>query len=274
MLEQIMNLDVVQKVLVNFIQETIRKNGFQNTIVGVSGGIDSALVLALLQRALGSEHTFGLLMPYKLSSEDSLKDGKELCEQLKVRYEVIDISPSVDGYFNRFPNDKNKLLIGNKCARERMSILYDFSSRHKALVAGTSNKSELLIGYSTIFGDSAAAFLPLGDLYKTQVFVLARHLNIPEKIILKKPSADLWQDQTDEGEIGVTYKELDEILYRLVDLRLKPVEIEKAGYSKQTIERIKSMIISSQYKRTMPQVCKLQPRTVGIDFRYPRDWNK
>lgn len=266
-----MNLDVVEKVLVNFIKETIRKNGFQNAIVGVSGGIDSAVVLALLQRALGSEHTFGLLMPYKLSSHESFKDGKDLCEQLNVRYEVVHISPSVDSYFEHFPTD-NKVLIGNKCARERMSILYDFSSRKKALVAGTSNKSELLIGYSTIFGDSAAAFLPLGDLYKTQVFVLARHLNIPEKIILKKPSADLWQDQTDEGEIGITYKELDEILYRLVDLRWKSGEIEKAGYSKQAIERIKSMIINSQYKRTMPQVCKLQPRTVGIDFRYPRDW--
>lgn len=266
-----MNLDVVEKVLLNFIKDTIHKNGFQNAIVGVSGGIDSAVVLALLQRALGSEHTFALLMPYKLSSEDSLNDGKDICEQLKVRYEVIDISPSVDGYFDRFPTD-NKVLIGNKCARERMSVLYDFSSRRKALVAGTSNKSELLIGYSTIFGDSAAAFLPLGDLYKTQIFVLARHLNIPENIILKKPSADLWQDQTDEGEIGITYKELDEILYRLVDLRWKAGEIEKAGYSRQKIERIKSMIIGSQYKRTMPQVCKLQPRTVGIDFRYPRDW--
>lgn len=266
-----MNLAVVEKVLVNFIKDTIHKNGFQNAIVGVSGGIDSAVVLALLQRALGSEHTFALLMPYKLSSEESLNDGKDICEQLNVKYDIIDISPSVDGYFDRFPTD-NKVLIGNKCARERMSILYDFSSRKKALVAGTSNKSELLIGYSTIFGDSAAAFLPLGDLYKTQVFVLARHLNIPEKIVSKKPSADLWKDQTDEGEIGITYKELDDILYRLVDLRWKPGEIEKAGYSKQKIERIKSMIINSQYKRTMPPVCKLQPRTVGIDFRYPRDW--
>lgn len=273
MLEQMMNLVVVEKVLLNFIKETVHKNGFQNAIVGVSGGIDSAVVLALLQRALGSEHTFALLMPYKLSSEDSLQDGKDICDQLRVPYEVIDISPSVDGYFHRFPTEE-KVLIGNKCARERMSILYDFSSRHKALVAGTSNKSELLIGYSTLFGDSAAAFLPLGDLYKTQVFVLARHLNIPEKIIARKPSADLWPDQTDEGEIGITYKELDEILYRWVDLRMKPWEIEKAGYSRQTIDRVKSMIMRSQYKRTLPQVCKLQARTVGIDFRYPRDWGK
>jgi NAD+ synthase len=153
-------------------------------------------------------------------------------------------------------------------------VLYDFSARKKALVVGTSNKSELLIGYSTLYGDSAAAFLPIGDLYKTQIYVLARHLKIPEEIIGKKPSADLWEDQTDEGEIGITYKELDEILFQLIDCRKKAGEIEKAGYSKTNIHRIKQMIINSQYKRTMPPVCKLQPRTVGIDFRYLRDWNK
>ena len=122
MLEQIMNLAVVEKVLLNFIKETVNKNGFQNAIVGVSGGIDSAVVLALLQRALGSEHTFALLMPYKLSSEDCLQDSKDICEQLHVPYKVIDISPSVDSYFDRFPT-ADKVLIGNKCARERMSIL-------------------------------------------------------------------------------------------------------------------------------------------------------
>jgi NAD+ synthase len=190
-----------------------------------------------------------------------------------VKYEVIDISPSVDAYFDRFPAE-DKVLLGNKCARERMSVLYDFSAREKALVAGTSNKSESLIGYSTLYGDSAAAFLPIGDLYKTQVFILARHLGIPEEIIAKKPSADLWKDQTDEGEIGITYKELDEILFQLVDLRMKAEEIKQAGYSMKNIQRIKKMIVNSQYKRTVPPVCKLQARTVGIDFRYLRDWNK
>lgn len=268
-----MNLDMVEKVLVTFIRDAVYKNNFKNAIIGVSGGIDSAVVLTLAQRALGSQHTFALLMPYRLSSEDSLKDGKSMCDDLKVKYEVIDISPSVDAYFDRFPTE-DKVLIGNKCARERMSVLYDFSTRKKALVAGTSNKSESLIGYSTLYGDSAAAFLPIGDLYKTQVFILARHLGIPEEIITKKPSADLWKDQTDEGEIGITYKELDEILFQLVDLRMKVEEIEQAGYSMKNIERIKRMITDSQYKRTVPPVCKLQARTVGIDFRYLRDWNK
>jgi NAD+ synthase len=268
-----MNVELVEKVLVGFIKDAVYKNNLKNAILGVSGGIDSAVVLALTQRALGSEHTFALLLPYKLSSEESLKDGKTVCEQLAVGYEVIDISPSVDAYFNRFPTD-DKILIGNKCARERMSVLYDFSARKKALVAGTSNKSEMLIGYSTLYGDSAAAFLPIGDLYKTQVFELARHLGIPDEIVNKKPSADLWENQTDEGEIGMTYKKLDEILFQLIDCRMRVDDIEKAGYSEKDIERIKRMIVGTQYKRTMPPVCKLQPRTVGIDFRYLRDWNK
>jgi NAD+ synthase len=265
--------ETVENLLVYFIKDTVYRNNFKNGIVGVSGGIDSAVALALTQRALGSQHTFALLMPYKLSSKDSLEDGKKICEQLEVSHEIIDISPSVDAYFDRFPTD-NKVLLGNKCARERMSILYDFSARKKALVVGTSNKSEMLIGYSTLYGDSAAAFLPLGDLYKTQVLQLAHHLNIPESIIKKKPSADLWKDQTDEGEIGVTYKKLDEILYFLIDCRLREEEIEKSGYSRENIQKIKRMIVNSQYKRTMPPVCKMHARTIGMDFRYLRDWNK
>ncbi len=267
------DLNTVEKVLVDFIRDSVHKNGFKNGILGVSGGIDSAVILALTQRALGAEHTFGLLMPYKLSSQASLDDGKLICDQLGVKYEVIDISPSVDAYFDRYPAE-NKLLIGNKCARERMSVLYDYSVRKKALPVGTSNKSEILIGYSTIWGDSAAAFLPIGDLYKTQVFALARHLGVPDAIVDKKPSADLWKDQTDEGEIGVTYKELDEILYQMIDLRKKPGEVEAMGYARATIEKIIKMIMGSQYKRTTPPVAKLGSRTVGMDFRYLRDWNK
>ncbi|MGE5343448.1 MAG: NAD+ synthase [Candidatus Omnitrophota bacterium] len=268
-----MHLETVERLLVYFIKNTMAKQGFGNGILGVSGGIDSAVVLTLTQRALGPDHTFALLMPYKLSSEESLRDGKALCESLQVPYEIVDISPSVDAYFDRFPTD-NKSQIGNKCARERMSVLYDFSHRKQALVIGTSNKSELLVGYSTIFGDSAAAFLPIGDLYKTQIVELAHHLNIPLPIIQKKPSADLWKDQTDEGELGITYKELDEILFQMVDSRKKDWEIETMGYAMTDIQRVRRMIIGSQYKRTMPPVCKFHARSVGIDFRYPRDWNK
>jgi NAD+ synthase len=265
--------ETVERLLVYFIKDTIAKNGFKNGIVGVSGGIDSAVVLALTQRALGSKQTVALLMPYKRSSKESLADGKQICEQLGVGYEVIDISPAVDAYFDRYPTDSN-LLLGNKCARERMSVLYDFSARKNALVVGTSNKSELLIGYSTLWGDSAAAFLPLGDLYKTQVFQLASHLKIPENIIRKKPTADLWENQSDEEEIGITYKELDEILYQLIDGRLSVAELEKKGCSSEKTHRLQRMVMTSQYKRTMPPVCKLHARTIGMDFRYLRDWNK
>lgn len=265
--------EAVEKVLVNFIRDSVYKNNFKNGIIGVSGGIDSAVVLALTRRALGSDHTFALLMPYKLSSADSLSHGKKICGQLNVTYEIVDITPPVDAYFEKFAAE-DKVLIGNKCARERMSVLYDFSVRKKALVVGTSNKSEMLIGYSTLYGDSAAAFLPIGDLYKTQVFELAGYLQIPGEIIEKKPSADLWQDQTDEGEIGITYKVLDEILFNLVERRKRAVDIEKMGYAPATIKNIKKKIINSQFKRTMPPVVKIQNRAIGIDFRYLRDWNK
>ncbi len=264
---------MVEKILVAFIRDCVRKNGFRNAIVGVSGGLDSAVVLALCRKALGAAHTFALLLPYRASAPDSLRHGKLACKKFKVAFEVIDISPSVDAYFKRHPAAA-RLQTGNKCARERMSVLYDFSMRRKALVAGTSNKSELLIGYSTQFGDSAAAFQPLGDLYKTQVIELGRHLGVPEEIVAKSPSADLWPGQTDEGEIGVAYKDLDVILHLMVDMRWDEGEIIERGYRLPLIRRVRKMIVASQFKRTMPPIAKLHARTIGIDFRYLRDWNK
>ena len=264
---------LVEKILVSSIRDSVYKNGFKNAIIGISGGLDSAVVMALCKKALGARHTFALLLPYRVSSPDSQRHGEMVCIQFKIPFEVIDISPSVDTYFDRFPAE-NCLQIGNKCARERMSVLYDFSLRKKALVAGTSNKSELLVGYSTQFGDSAAAFLPIGDLYKTQVFELASHLGIPEAIISKKPSADLWPGQTDEDEIGIAYKDLDIILHLLIDKRWDEDEIVESGFPLAVIRRLKKMIVNSQFKRTMPPVTKLHARTVGIDFKYPRDWNK
>jgi NAD+ synthase len=239
--------------IVSFIKHYVLENGFKNGLVGVSGGIDSALTLALTVEALGSENTFALLLPYKISSEDSLIDGKKVCEQLNVQYEVIDISPSVDAYFDRYPTD-NPLQIGNKCARERMSVLYDYSVRKNALVVGTSNKSEILIGYATQYGDAAAAFLPIGDLYKTEVVELSKMMNILESIINKKPSADLWDGQTDEDEIGLSYNTLDEILYNLTDLKKTPAELGKIKFSTNNVKRVITLIKNSEYKRHMPPV--------------------
>lgn len=264
---------MVEKILTAFIRDSVRKNGFGNAILGVSGGLDSAVVLALCRKALGPGRVFALLLPYHASDPQSLRHGRLACRRFKAPFEVVDISPQVDAFFERWPA-ASRLQLGNKCARERMSILYDFSVRKKALVAGTSNKSELLIGYSTQFGDSACAFQPIGDLYKTQVFELARHLGVPAAILAKKPSADLWPGQTDEGEIGVAYKDLDVLLHLLVDLRLDEEEIVGHGFTLALIRRVRRMIERSQFKRTMPPVAKLHARTVGIDFRYLRDWNK
>lgn len=264
---------MVEKILTAFIKDSVLKNNFRNAVVGVSGGLDSAVVLALCKKALGAAHTFALLLPYRASDPDSLRHGKMACRKFKVAFEVIDISPAVDAYFERFPA-ATRLQVGNKCARERMAVLYDHSARKKALVSGASNKSELLIGYSTQFGDSACAFQPIGDLYKTQVFELARHLGVPAEIVAKKPSADLWPGQTDEEEIGIAYKDLDVLLHLMVDMRWDEGEIIERGFKLPLIRRVRRMIVDSQFKRTMPPVAKLHARTIGIDFRYLRDWNK
>jgi len=173
-----------------------------------------------------------------------------------------------------FSPTKNKILKGNKMARERMSILYDFSAREKAMILGTSNKTELLLGYGTIHGDTACGINPLGDLYKTQIQQLAHHLGIPEKILKKKPSAGLWVGQTDEGELGLTYAEMDEILFKLIDQMLPKKEIIKSGHKRVTVEKIISLIKNSEFKRKMPPIPKLSARTVGHDFLYPYDWDK
>ncbi len=271
-MEQI-NYEITSKVIELFIKETFEKNGFEKAIIGVSGGIDSAVVLDLTSRALGPQNILALLMPYRTSSSDSISDGKLICESRNVDYKIIDISPSIDAYFKSQPAT-DRILLGNKCARERMAVLYDYSARIKALVVGTSNKSELLIGYSTQFGDSAAALLPIGDLYKTEIFGLADFLSIPREILEKKPSADLWKDQTDEREIGVTYSELDQILYDIFEERKSPDDLVKAGYGVEIVKKIVNMVINSHFKRTFPPVTKIHSRTIGMDFRFPRDWYK
>ncbi len=264
------NFNFAQKAIESFILDYVKKNGFNRVVLGLSGGLDSAIVLKLCSNALGNENVFALMLPYKVSDKKNIEDAKNLCSLLKIKNELIEITPMIDSYFNIKPA-VNKMQLGNKCARERMSILYDYSEREKAIVVGTSNKSELLIGYSTIYGDSASAFMPIGDLYKTQIFEFARFLDIPKEIVEKKPSADLWKGQNDEEEIGLSYKELDEILYQGVDL-LMPQEDLCLKYGEEKVKRIFGMIRKSQFKRTMPSICKLLNRTIGIDFRYPRDW--
>jgi NAD+ synthase len=227
----------------------------------------------LAKKALGRKNVLALIMPYRESPKQDEKDAREVVGLLQIRSKVLDISPMVDAYFARFPVSQ-RLLMGNKMARERMSILYDFSAREKSLILGTSNKTEILIGYGTIHGDMASAINPLGDLYKTQIRQLGKHLGVPGRIVRKVPTAGLWPGQTDEGEIGLSYNELDAILYRLVDLRMSRRDVIASGFEKPKVERIISLIKASEFKRKLPPIAKLSTRTVGHDFLYPYDWDK
>lgn len=267
------NAPLVVKALTGFIREETRKAGFDRAILGLSGGLDSTVCAYLAVKALGPRRVLALIMPYKNLDQEGLAHARLVAGLLKLQTREVDISPQIDLYFASFPAD-NPVLRGNKMARERMSILYDFSAREKALILGTSNKTELLIGYGTIHGDMACGINPMGDLYKTQVRELGRHLKIPDEILTKKPTAGLWPGQTDEGEIGLSYEELDRILYLLVDRRQKPEEVVKAGFERKKVRRIMEMIKRSEFKRKMPPVAKISGRTVGHDFLYPYDWDK
>jgi len=262
------NAVFVEKVLTAFIKEELGKRGFKKGILGLSGGLDSAVCAVLAARALGPKNTIGLLLPYGKGFGPDLEDARNLARTLKIGVRTVDIAPMVDAYFKKHPTDK-PLLKGNKMARERMSILYDWSAREKALILGTSNKTELLIGYGTIHGDLACAVNPMGDLYKTQVRELAAHLGVPDRIREKAPTAGLWAGQTDEGEIGLSYAELDAILEHLVDGRESPREVMARGFAKNRVEKIDRLIRNSEFKRQTPPIAKLSRRTIGHDFLYP-----
>jgi len=262
---------LVESVLTGFIGEETRRVGRRSVVVGLSGGIDSAVAASLARRALGARGVVAILMPYRLSHPSSMKDARALARRLSIRCEEHDITAAIDGYFAGDPK-AGRVRRGNKMARERMSILYDRSVVHEALVLGTSNKTELLLGYGTIHGDMASSINPLGDLYKTQIFELARHLRIPAAIQRKVPTADLWPDQTDEKDLGMTYADLDQVLHRLIDERWTRAETIRGGWPAAMVDRVLARVRGSQFKRRVPLVAKVSARTVGIDFRYPRDW--
>ncbi|MDY6914833.1 MAG: NAD+ synthase, partial [Candidatus Cloacimonadota bacterium] len=211
---------------------------------------------AVCMHALGKNNVFGLMLPYKNSHPDSLTHAKLLAKQLEITYRIVDISPMIDAYFNKYEPKATKLRIGNRAARERMCVLYDHSSKLKALVAGTGNRSELMIGYCTQYGDNACAFEPLGHLYKTEVIQLASYLNLPQAIIKKDPTADLWEGQTDEEEIGISYNKLDSILHLAIDESMKEQEIVAAGHNYEEVKKVLKMVKKSEFKRNMPPVLK------------------
>jgi NAD+ synthase len=267
----VLNARLTEEILTAFIADETRRAGRARVVVGLSGGLDSAVAAVLARRALGARSVVALLMPFRTSHPSSAKDALALARRLGIRAERIDISPMVDAWLAVTPG-ADRVRRGNKMARERMSLLYDRSAAHQALVLGTSNKTELLLGYGTLHGDMASALNPIGDLYKTQVRQMARHLGVPPAIRRKVPSADLWAGQTDEGELGFSYDEVDRLLYLMVDERYGRAETIAAGWPPRLVDRVRSLIASSQYKRRLPLIAKVSQRTVGIDFRYPRDW--
>jgi NAD+ synthase len=265
--------ETVRKILTGFIDNEVRKAGFERVVVGLSGGVDSALSAFLAAEALGPQNVWAILMPYRTSSPESVEHATLVVNTLGVHSLTVDISPMVDAYFTRFP-DADHMRRGNKMARERMTILFDHSAQLGGLVLGTSNKTELLLGYGTLFGDMASAINPLGDLYKTQVRQLARHVRVPTVIVEKQPSADLWAGQTDEAELGFTYEQVDKVLYLLVDRRYEAGDLIAEGYDEKIVRAIYQKVQASQYKRRLPVIAKVSARTIDRDFRYPRDWGR
>ncbi len=270
-----LNTKMAQKILTAIIREEIHKTGMQKAVIGLSGGIDSAVSFVLAVMSLGSKNIIPILMPYITSSKESVEHAQMIADQWGVKAHTENITEMANAYFKEHPG-MSKNRKGNILARIRMMVLYDHSSMHKALVLGTSNKSEILLGYTTLWGDMANALNPLGDLYKSQVRKLAEHLGIPKEIIQKPPSADLWEGQTDENELNVSYDMIDRLLYQWVDLRRSIEDIVKdAGYlklSRKIIDMIFTRVQKNQFKRKMPLIAKLSTYTIGREFRYPRDW--
>jgi len=265
------NTSLARRILVNFLRDEIHRTGLSRAVVGLSGGIDSALACFLAAEALGPGNVLAVRMPYKTSAADSLAHAQQVIDQTGMQSETFAITDMVELLLATIPETDAKRR-GNVMARARMIVLYDRSAATRALVIGTSNKTEILLGYTTLFGDSASALNPLGDLYKTQVRQLARALGVPAPIIDKPPSADLWPGQTDEGEMGLTYEHVDQLLYLLVDQRYRLEECVEAGFERAFVERVLTLMRQNQFKRMPPIVAKLSNRTVGYDFLYLRDW--
>lgn len=258
-------------ILTGFIHSETSRAGFDRAVVGLSGGVDSALTCLLAAEALGPEHVLAVRMPYATSSPESLEHAELMIKLTGVKDVTLPITDAANVLLDGIPEDQ-QVRRGNIMARMRMIVLFDQSADFGGLVIGTGNKTELLLGYTTQFGDAASAINPLGDLYKTQVWQLAAEMGVPEVIREKAPSADLWIGQTDESELGFTYKEVDRLLYLLVDRRHSPDDCVEAGFDRKFVETVVALVQRNHFKRVMPPIAKLSNRTIGYDFLYMRDW--
>ncbi len=265
------NTALARKILTSFIHSEVTRAGFSRAVVGLSGGIDSAVTCMLTAEALGPENVLALRMPYASSSPESLDHAGLVIELTGVQEKTLAITEAVDALLEQIPAEQ-RVRRGNIMARVRMAILYDQSAEFGGLVIGTGNKTEILLGYTTQFGDAASAINPVGDLYKTQLRQLAEALGVPEVIRHKAPSADLWKGQTDEGELGFTYELVDQLLFLLVDRRHSPEDCVSAGFEQRFVDTVVERMRRHQFKRVMPPIAKLSNRTVGYDFLYLRDW--
>ena len=269
-MDEIFKQDVsfILEVLSKFIAGEVLKYHFQGGVVALSGGLDSSVVAILSYKALQGKIKL-LYMPHE-NPEGSLQDALSVAKLLSIPLEIFDLKQIANNFFSQ-RNPLSPLRKGNILARLRMTALFDTSSRDQSLVIGCSNKTEILVGYSTWFGDTAAGILPIGDLYKTQVRNLAIHLSVPNNIIQKPPSAELWNGQTDEGELGISYSEMDQILYRFVDQRMNIQEIIKIGFDENNVRKVIALTKKALYKQKMPLICKVSDRTVGLDYRYLKE---
>jgi NAD+ synthase len=271
MIDLNINTDVARMILTGFIKSEVRRVGYSRAVINLSGGLDSALSCALAAEALGAENVLALRLPYRTSSPDSLEHAQLVIDQFKVQSKTIEITDMVDPLIEQDAQMSNTRK-GNIMARSRMIVLYDQSEAFRGLPIGTSNKTEILLGYSTMWGDMASAINPIGDLYKTQVRQLSRALGIPSVIVDKPPSADLWVGQTDEGELGFTYEQVDKLLFLLVDQRYSVQDCIEEGFDKTFVDGVMARVRRFQFKRMMPPIAKVSNRTIGYDFLYLRDW--
>lgn len=253
--------------LKQFLHNEVTKTGLSNVVLGLSGGIDSAVVAVLAQEVF-KDKLLAVLLPSQYSSQSSIDDALKLSEKFNINHKIVSIEPLLKAYESNMDTNLRK---GNFSARLRMSVLFDISSEQNGLVLGTSNKSELMLGYGTIFGDLASAINPIGDMYKSEVFEFAKYLGVTDEIISKPPSADLWDGQSDEADLGYSYAQIDAVLEQFVENRKDKDELLEMGFEKNLIDMVVKKVYQNQFKRKTPVIAKLKTRTINHDFLYPRD---